>query len=204
MTTALMGGVREKHFTITLRIAGGERSLSVASKAYADGRMLDGRKIRLANSPVAGCDFKGEGALTRGDEVEILIHELNSTQEILGSFDFFSFIEFSLPTETFEQFWTASATADGTGRNIAIHFKNDETQFFRITRVVLTEYLPTLDNDDDPKKLTSRPHPVVAELRDMKRQVLNSLHGWLIFLGFAFGIGIVIEVVRTVWHWVQP
>ena len=99
-----MGSVRERHFTITLRIAGAERSISVASKAYTDGRILDGRKIRLANSPVVSCDFKGEGALTRGDEIVILIHESNSTQEVLGSFDFFSFIDFSLPTETFEHF----------------------------------------------------------------------------------------------------
>lgn len=89
-------------------------------------------------------------------------------------------------------------------RNIAIHFSNDETQFFRITRVALTEYLPTPD-DLDPKKLAAgRPHPVVAELRDMKRQVLNSWQGLLIAIGFVLGISILTEIVRALWRWVQP
>jgi hypothetical protein len=198
-----MGTIRQEHFAITLRIAGGERSTNVASKEYTDGRILDGRKIRLDRSPVISCDFKGEGALKRGDEIEILIHESNSTQETFGSFHFLSYIDFSLPTETFEQFWAASAAADGAARNIAIYFKDDGSRLFRITRIALTEYLPTLD-DHDPKKLPVRPHPVVAELHDMKRQFLNSWQGFLIVIGIVVGISILSEILRALWRWVQP
>ena len=87
------------------------------------------------------------------------------------------------------EFWSGCAAADGVVRNISIHFKSDETDYFRVTRVDLVEYTaPAIDYDPkghSPGNLPGRPHPVVVELRETRRQLLTGLRGILISLGLS-------------------
>jgi hypothetical protein len=213
MTTTAAGReatntAREKLYTLTVRVAACERQTTAEAKRFAETDALTaGRKIRLSECPVLSTNLKGEGQLTRGDEVEILIYEFESDQQVIGSFDSLAFLELSLPPAAFAEFWSGCAAADGVARNVNIYFKSDGTDYFRITRVDLVEYMAgAVDYNPKghaPGYLPGRPHPVVAELRDMRQRFVGNWQGFLILICIVAGFTFLTDMLRAAWRFIQ-
>jgi hypothetical protein len=199
---------REKLYTLTVRVAACERQTTAEAKRFAetDARTA-GRRIRLRECPVLSTTLKGEGQLSRGDEVEVLIYEFESDQQVIGSFDSPTFIELSLSPTAFAEFWAGCAAADGVARHINILFKSDGTDYFRITRVDLVEYMAAAI-DYNPKAhspgyIPARPHPVVAELRDIRQRLFGNWHGFLILICVVVGFSFLTDMLRAAWRFIQ-
>jgi hypothetical protein len=197
---------RERPFSLTVRVAHCERQTTAEAKRFSetDARTA-GRRIRLSECPVLSTTLKGEGQLSRGDEVEVLIYEFG--QQVIGSFDSPTFIELSLPPAAFAEFWTGCAAADGVARHINIHFKSDGPDYFRITRVDLVEYMAAAI-DYNPKAhspgyIPARPHPVVAELRDIRQRLFGNWHGFLILICVVVGFSFLTDMLRAAWRFIQ-
>jgi hypothetical protein len=196
----------EKQFALMVRVGACERHTVAVAKRFAESDVYNtGRRIRLSECPILRTDLKGDG-YSRGDEIEIWIYELEGDQ--IGSFDSLTYIQLSLPPAAFAEFWTGCAAADGAARNISIHFKSDATNYFKVTRVDLVEYMAAAI-DYNPKGhalgyLPGRPHPVVAEFRDIRHRFIGSWKGFLIFICFILGISLITEILRAAWRFIQP
>jgi len=185
-----MNTARGRHFTLTVRVGGCERQTTAEAKRFAEtDAHTAGRRIRLSECPILSTDLKSEGQLSRGDEVEIWIYEFEPDQKVIGSFDSLAYLQLSLPPVAFAEFWAACAAGDGVTRNININFKNDDTDYFKVTRVDLVEYMG--------------PHPVVAELRNMKQGFIGRWQGFLILICFVLGISFMLEILRAAWRFIQ-
>ena len=191
-----------------MRVAACERQTTAEAKSFAETDALTaGRRIRLSECPILSTNLEGDGQPARGDEVEIWVYELDSDQEVIGSFDSLAYLQLSLPPLAFAEFWSGCAAADGVARNVNIHFRSDGTDYFRITRVDLVEYVAgAVDYNPKghaPGYLPGRPHPVVAELRDMRQRFLGNWRGFLILICIVAGFSLLADILRAAWRFIQ-
>ena len=103
-----MNTTRDEQFRLTVRIGGCERCIET------DGKFCH-RIIKL-HCPILSNSLKGENQPARGDEIDLCIYEATPDEEVIGSIHMLAFIELSLPSATFAEFWAASAAADGAAR----------------------------------------------------------------------------------------
>jgi hypothetical protein len=200
-----MNNAREKLFFLTVRLGTCQRSTET------DGNHVR-RWIRLSGCPIISNSLKGEGQPAQGDEIELSVLEAEPREQVIGSFDTLGFLQLSLQPAAFAELWAASAAADGAARDIAIQFKSTEPPFYLITKASLFEHMPAAI-DSNPKGhglgyIPGRVHPVVEELRDIRRTVAGSWRGlaiWLfVVVGFVLVSGLISSTVRALWRLVQP
>lgn len=197
-----MSTATQEFFSLMVRLGECERLTIAETKWFAEKRIgkraeFAGRMLRFRECPILRTNLKGEGQLSRGDEIEIEINEREADQEGIGSYDIAAYLHLSLPPAVFNEIWVACATADGVARNLTIHFRNDGSQTFWVTRVELAEYMSATEASPGgrTRSYPIREHPVVVEMRDMQRRLAGSWRGFLIVAGFIVGISILIIIV---------
>jgi hypothetical protein len=201
----VMNTAREKRFFTTVRFGSCHR--------YTETDGTHSRRIiSLRDCPILSNSLKGKDQPARGDEIELSIYEADPNEKVIGSIQMFSFIGMGLPPVAFAEFWTASAAADGAARDITIQFENAESSLFTITKVQLVEHMPEAI-DYNPKAhgpgyIPGRVHPVVAELRDIRRALAGSWQSiitWLFVVAtFVFVTGLIGAGVRALWKSINP
>jgi hypothetical protein len=195
-----MNTVREKSLSLTVRFGSCQRYTETDGK-------LSRRSIRFRDCPILNCGLKGEDQPARGDEIELWVHEGDTGQEAIGSFDTLGFLQLSLPPAAFAEFWTAGAAADGAARDITILFEKGELPFYWITKAQLVEHMPeAIDFDAKahaPGYISGRLHPVVAELREMRRALAGSWRGivtaFLVIGAFVLVVGVISSALQALW-----
>ena len=180
-------------FWLTVRIRNYRRNTETDGK-------LSRRRIYLRDCLILSNSLQGENHPARGDEIELSIYETIPAQEIIGSFDTLSVISLNLPPTVFAEFWTGSAATDGATRDITIQFEDAGDGFYTITQAELIEYMPEAV-DLYPKAPPVRMHPVVAELRDIRRTLPRVI---LTLLYCAAGGVALAVVLGALWKWVNP
>jgi hypothetical protein len=193
-----MNTATDQSFSLRARVAECERYALANSKSYAESEpKAGGRAIRLRNCLIIETDFERGGELPITDtNTELWIDELYAGLVDIGSFTSFHDIRLRLPPSTFSHFWTASAARDGAAREIVIYFKADETEAFKITRVLLVEHITesnpiyTESNSVHSDHLPAHVPPVVTEMHaDMPRYRI------MIGLLFGFASGAILAVI---------
>jgi hypothetical protein len=198
-----MNTAREEQFWLTVRVG------ECGRRTETDGKISQ-RRIELRKCPILSNNLKGENQPARGDEIDLSIYEWStydaaaSAQAIgfIGSIQVFAFIELSLPPATFAEFWAASAAADCATRDVTIRFKNAETSY-SITKVELIEHMPEAINLNPKAHALIRVHPVVAELRDMRRTLAQSWRGIFIGLFVFAALYVASSALQAFWKWVN-
>jgi hypothetical protein len=209
-----------------IRLAGREIAMNIAKKnlfsltvrfgscqryTETDGK-LSRRSIGFRDCPILSSSLKGENQPARGDEIELWIHEADPGEDVIGSFPTvgWGFVQLSLPPAAFAEFWTASAAADGAARDITMQFKDDEPCFNAITKVQLVEHMPEAI-DFNPKAhryIPGRLHPVVAELREMRRTLAGSwrsiFSAFFVVAAFTLVTGLILSGLQALWKLVNP
>jgi hypothetical protein len=189
-----------------VRLGGCERLTIAETKWFAGkGAEFAGRMLRLRDCPILSTNLKGEGQLSRGDEIEIGISEREADQEVIGSYDIAAYLHLSLPPAVFNEIWAACATADGVARNLSIHFRNDGSRTFWVTRVELAEHMSATEASPGgrTRSYPVREHPVVAEMRNIQRRLVFSWQTLLIAVGFFVGVSILSQILSAVWRFIQ-
>jgi hypothetical protein len=195
-----MNTVQEEQFWLTVRIGGCRRHTET------DGE-LSRRIIELRGCPILSNSLKGKDQPARGDEIDLSIYEADPGQEI-GFFEHLGILFLHLPPTAFAEFWTASAAADGAARDLTIQFKNDGPSSYTITKAKLVEHMPDPIDFNPKAHALIRAHPVVAELRDIRKTLAESWSGivMLFFVLAAFGLVtyLLSSGLGALWKWVNP
>jgi hypothetical protein len=200
-----MNTIKGKIIPLSLTVRFGDCQRDIETDGALSRRAIKLRCSVLSNS------LKGEDQPGRGDEIKLWFHEADAG-EGFGSFDTLGFIQLGLPPATFTEFWRASAAADGAARDLYIQFKKDDSFEYKdnyiITKVQLTEHMPE-PIDFDPKAhapgyIPGRVHPVVVELRDMRRELIASWRqalfmALLFWVAFALWSGPISSALRALW-----
>jgi hypothetical protein len=197
-----MNAAREEQFWLTVRVS------ECGRRTETDGK-VSRRRIELRKCPILSNSLKGENQPARGDEIDLSIYEADPGQEDIGSFDTLGILFLSLPRTTFTEFWAASAAADGAARDIIIAFKKAHPPYrYTITKVELAEHMPEAINLNPKTHALIRVHPVVAELREIRRSWAESSHGIVIalfaFIAFTLVTAITGSALQALWRWVNP
>ena len=200
-----MNTAREKHFSLGVRLGSCQRYTETDGK-------VSRRIVRLRDCPILSSGLKGDDQPARGDEIELLIDEPALGEEVIGSFDTLAFVQLSLPPAAFAEFWTASAAADGAARDITIQFKDAEPPFYAITKVQLVEHMPESiyfnPKAHAPGYIPGRLHPVVAELREIRRTLAGSwrgiVAGFFVVAAFVLVTDLISSALRTLWKLFNP
>jgi hypothetical protein len=186
---------RGKQFTLTVRLGHCTRYTENDVRGVS-------RSIQLSG-PIINTGLKGDGQPQRGDEIDLSINENLSGQGGIGSFESLTYLTLNLLPAAFAEFWSASAAADGMARDIRINFHSVDPPYFEISKAYLVEHMPG-DTNENPKRRRGRPHPVVAELRDMRRAVMGSWRSvvttFAVIAAFAVAIQILAFGIRAIWH----
>jgi hypothetical protein len=189
---------KEKKFWLRVRLGNCERYTETDGK-------LSRRTIKL-RCPVLSNSLEGENQPQRGDEIELWFCEADAGEGI-GSFEKLSGIDLGLPPTTFAEFWSASAAADGAARDVSIQFKKDDSfvhsDNYIITKVQLTEHMPE-PVDFNPKAhalgyIPGRVHPVVAELRDLRRNLTTIWRVALFVVAAWVAFALISSGLRALW-----
>jgi hypothetical protein len=197
---------REIPFVLAVRFGNCQRYTET------DGRIT--RRIVSLKCPILRNSLKGEDPAGRGDEIELRIQEADIGEEGIGSFDTLGFLCLTLPPAAFAEFWAATNAVDGAARDIIIQFKKPEPSLnaYIITKAQLVEHMPEAV-DFTPKAhapgyIPGRVHPVVAELRDMRRALGQSWHpiltAFLVAVGFVVMTELISGALRALWRLINP
>jgi hypothetical protein len=200
-----MNTAREKHLWLKVRLGSCQRCTETDGKASR-------REVRLRDCPILSSGLKGEDQPAPGDEIELGIYEAGLGEQVIGSFDMLAFVQLSLPPAAFAEFWTASAAADGAARDIIIQFKDADPPFYAITKVQLVEHMPeTIDFNPKahaPDYIPGRLHPVVAELREIRRTLAGSwrgiVTGFFVVAAFVLVTNFISSALWALWKSVNP
>ena len=169
---------------------GAEKSIvvrAVQRRRYTDTNGRTVRRIIRLNGPILSSDLEG---MKDGEQVTLWIEETPQTEVAIGSLQITTDeehreqlapeIQLTLPGAAFADFWDAVSGTDSALRNVTLKI-GDAMMEHAITDVVLLEGTPL--------------HPVVAELRFMRRPLRLLLIG----LFAAAGVVVALEVLRLVW-----